>query len=550
MGKKLYKKKHESKEEYMKRRERGFSVRTPVGKGPHSYNCFKDKSLTSFFELPDRQRRLLDLGIVTEKGFILPETRISQQQSKLYHVLAEEKRRSEDQKRIQKEVLERKRARIIAEQSARSKAFKVAQLKLEMQDRANKKHIIESVQTTDFQRSSPSRTQRRAKSSMGLRSRKSIMSAPEKPRSPHSYARFSAEYLASSAITSNSGRGSKASGRFSVQKDRRILQSLRDQVMRSGSRTSLGLPRTASSLDRLSQTSSGIVPSRSLPLSSVERALSEFVSAQDSDLPADHSRAPPTPQTRVKEQVRDLDPYDLSQYSMGVYEPRRASSSRRKGRSPTKQRLLTTHDISYSSASPSEILRKKRELSAMYGRQKYVPTADPVIALSKILGPLEEVMDDDIARFLSYSLCYSDRKMGKGNKGKGGKSRKRGKRESSYDSREIIFAKEGEEYAVIQKKLGNCRMECRCLGDGKVRQCLVRGSMRKKVWVNLGDLVLVSLREYQADVGDIFHRYTPDEVKALQKLGHVPDELVMFEDEDEIADIHEEEEEKGMKEDE
>ncbi|GKT36195.1 hypothetical protein ADUPG1_009205, partial [Aduncisulcus paluster] len=51
-------------------------------------------------------------------------------------------------------------------------------------------------------------------------------------------------------------------------------------------------------------------------------------------------------------------------------------------------------------------------------------------------------------------------------------------------------------------------------------------------------------------VGDIFHRYTPDEVKALQKLGHVPDELVMFEDEDEIADIHEEEEEKGMKEDE
>ena len=33
--------------------------------------------------------------------------------------------------------------------------------------------------------------------------------------------------------------------------------------------------------------------------------------------------------------------------------------------------------------------------------------------------------------------------------------------------------------------------------DGVKRLCHIRGKMRKKVWVNVGDIVLLGLREYQ-----------------------------------------------------
>jgi hypothetical protein len=37
-----------------------------------------------------------------------------------------------------------------------------------------------------------------------------------------------------------------------------------------------------------------------------------------------------------------------------------------------------------------------------------------------------------------------------------------------------------------------------------------------------GDIVLVSLREYQDDKGDIILRYNADEARALKKKGHLP----------------------------
>merc|ERR1719193_2659675 len=33
--------------------------------------------------------------------------------------------------------------------------------------------------------------------------------------------------------------------------------------------------------------------------------------------------------------------------------------------------------------------------------------------------------------------------------------------------------------------------------DGTKRLCHIRGKMRKKVWVNLGDICLISLRDFQ-----------------------------------------------------
>lgn len=48
--------------------------------------------------------------------------------------------------------------------------------------------------------------------------------------------------------------------------------------------------------------------------------------------------------------------------------------------------------------------------------------------------------------------------------------------------------------------LGNGRLEAYCF-DGKKRLAHIRGKMRKRVWVNQGDIVLLGLREYQDDKG-------------------------------------------------
>lgn len=53
----------------------------------------------------------------------------------------------------------------------------------------------------------------------------------------------------------------------------------------------------------------------------------------------------------------------------------------------------------------------------------------------------------------------------------------------------------------------------------------IRGKMRRKVWIQAGDLVLCSLREFQNKKCDIILKYLPDEVKQLKAQGHIPENL-------------------------
>ena len=43
--------------------------------------------------------------------------------------------------------------------------------------------------------------------------------------------------------------------------------------------------------------------------------------------------------------------------------------------------------------------------------------------------------------------------------------------------------------------LGNGRLECHCF-DGVRRMCTIRGQMRRRVWINVDDVILLGLREY------------------------------------------------------
>lgn len=47
--------------------------------------------------------------------------------------------------------------------------------------------------------------------------------------------------------------------------------------------------------------------------------------------------------------------------------------------------------------------------------------------------------------------------------------------------------------------------------------------MKKKVWVNSGDIVLISLREFQDEKGDVILKYTPDEARELKLKKELPE---------------------------
>ena len=110
------------------------------------------------------------------------------------------------------------------------------------------------------------------------------------------------------------------------------------------------------------------------------------------------------------------------------------------------------------------------------------------------------------------------------NKGKGGKNRRRGKNENELAKRELDLKEEGQEYAQVTKKLGGGRVEAYCF-DGKTRLAVIRGKMRKKVWINLNDIVLIGLRSFQDEKADVIQKYNPDEARRLKAQGHIPDNI-------------------------
>eukprot|EP00128_Syssomonas_multiformis_P013110 Colp12_sorted_trinity150504_noHs@34445 len=108
------------------------------------------------------------------------------------------------------------------------------------------------------------------------------------------------------------------------------------------------------------------------------------------------------------------------------------------------------------------------------------------------------------------------------NKGKGGKNRRRGKNENEAEKRELIFKEDGQEYGQVIKMLGNGRLEASCF-DGVKRLCHIRGKLRKKVWINQGDIVLVGLRDYQDEKADVILKYNSDEARHLKACGELPE---------------------------
>ena len=123
-------------------------------------------------------------------------------------------------------------------------------------------------------------------------------------------------------------------------------------------------------------------------------------------------------------------------------------------------------------------------------------------------------------------------------RGKGGNKRKKGKNQVIGERRELLYKEEGQEYGQILRLLGSGRVEVNCFDNVK-RLCTIRGKLRHRVWMNAGDLILVSLRDFGDDKADIIHKYYPEEAFELQELGEIPENITINEgmvDEDEGID--------------
>ena len=115
---------------------------------------------------------------------------------------------------------------------------------------------------------------------------------------------------------------------------------------------------------------------------------------------------------------------------------------------------------------------------------------------------------------------------------KGGKKFKKGKKQS-YNDKKLIYKnpKEDQEYGKVISTCGNGRFQIECF-DGKTRLGILAGNMRKRVWVNNDDIVLISRWEFltEGDKCSIVHKYDSDEVSKLQKEGEFP-KNIQFESE-------------------
>lgn len=117
----------------------------------------------------------------------------------------------------------------------------------------------------------------------------------------------------------------------------------------------------------------------------------------------------------------------------------------------------------------------------------------------------------------------------------GGKNYKKSKHSSGSFAPAFIDRQPDQVYARIIKVLGNMNLLAYC-NDNKTRLCHIRGSMRKKVWINIGDIVLISVRDFEKDLtesgktyekADIVAKYDSEHMSKLKKMPDINQKLFL-----------------------
>ena len=108
----------------------------------------------------------------------------------------------------------------------------------------------------------------------------------------------------------------------------------------------------------------------------------------------------------------------------------------------------------------------------------------------------------------------------------GGKNYKKHKK-SPLKETELLFREDEKADARIIKQLGDGRFECQIFNTNTEINPIgkIRGSIRNKVWIEIGDFVLISTRNFDSSSCDIIHKYTDDNIANLKTYGEISSKI-------------------------
>jgi len=83
----------------------------------------------------------------------------------------------------------------------------------------------------------------------------------------------------------------------------------------------------------------------------------------------------------------------------------------------------------------------------------------------------------------------------------------------------VRIPEKGEILGIIKSNLGGSRFEVKC-SDGFTRICRIPGKIKKRIWIRLGDLVIITPWSVQSNErGDIAWMYTKAQAIWLERKG-------------------------------
>ena len=83
---------------------------------------------------------------------------------------------------------------------------------------------------------------------------------------------------------------------------------------------------------------------------------------------------------------------------------------------------------------------------------------------------------------------------------------------------------EGTVYGQVTRSLGDCNFMVYCF-DAKERLCHIRKSIKKTERAEVDTIVLVGIRDFQEDKGDIVYIYTKDQTADLKRMNEIPSKV-------------------------
>jgi translation initiation factor 1A len=105
-------------------------------------------------------------------------------------------------------------------------------------------------------------------------------------------------------------------------------------------------------------------------------------------------------------------------------------------------------------------------------------------------------------------------------KARGGRVGKK-KVKSEEELKNMALPATSDVMGIAEKMLGFDRVLVKCQ-DGHERLCRIRGKMKRRMWIRLGDIVLVSPWDFQSDKrGDIIWRYKRNQAEWLRRKGYL-----------------------------